>query len=100
MGSVRVGNAMFMKPNSTAHDVYESRNIPRRNKPYQPNQSKGSENARFDRSKELHNVVLAKERDGDELMDRLMNKLKESEQRREQKREKSISKIREHNEKV
>ena len=53
---------------------------------------------RYEKSKELHEVILSKHKDGDELMAKLKEKLQQGEQRRLQQRDRSVEKLRLHNE--
>ena len=89
LDSKRVGNALFVSQNKStefnkSNDAadYQSRSIPKKGKA-NPAMSKASgEYTRYERSKELHEVVLSKHKDGDELMAKLTEKLQQGELRR------------------
>ena len=77
---------------------FQARSIPKKGKA-NPAMSKASNDfTRYERSKELHEVVLSKHKDGDELMAKLTEKLQQGEARRVQQRDRSVDKTRAHNE--
>ena len=89
LDSKRVGNALFVSQNKSnefnkSNDAldFQTRNIPKKGKA-NPTMSKTSNDyTRYEKSKELHEVILSKHKDGDELMAKLNEKLRQNELRR------------------
>ena len=99
----RYGSAMFVTQGKSndftkSYDTSEIKAIPIKKKQIQMNQSKTSTDMHvLEKAKEMNDVVLAKNKDGQFLMNRLKERLSHGEQRRNEYLERSIEKIKEHN---
>ena len=99
----RYGGAMFVSQGKSndltkSYETSEMRAIPIKRKQIGVNPSKASQDLHvLEKAKEMNDVVLAKDRDGQFLMNRLKDRLQQGEQRRNDYLERSIEKIKEHN---
>ena len=102
----RYGSAMFMTQGKSndfnkSYETSEMRAIPIKKKHVGLNHNKASQEMHIlEKAREMNDVVLAKDRDGQFLMNRLKDRLSQGEQRRNDYLERSIEKIKEHNSSV